>query len=710
MHLTYKLLILGAAVGTLMGLGNWLLVILMVAAGLGFVIFVHELGHFLVAKACGVKCEKFYLGFDIAGLKLFHFQRGETEYGIGILPLGGYVKMLGQDDNPAGEAADMERAKSEPLDPRSYKAKSVPQRMAIISAGVIMNLIFAVIFASIAYYRGVVDQPCMISGTLPGEVAWQADMRPGDRVLQINDEPNNGQLRFRDLTQAVVLSNPEVGVRFKIERDGGEPFWLTLKPERADDRLAPMIGATGPQDTKLRESEKAPPVSSAMPTAGLGFQALDRIVAVDGEKIKDNAELQKVLARKVDQPVKMSVERPKRDAHDKPTQEFETLDILVPPNPLKTLGLVMKMGPITAIRQNSPAAAADLRPGDQIVSIDGEPVGNPITLSQRVHRKAGSEVTLVVVRRGEQGKSEPLTVTITPSEPDWWEESIAPSSPLAVTPLGITYRVANVIEAIEPGTAAAQATLGGSGAKAGGQLAPGMEIVQIEVVDKPEDKKADDKKDKDGKPADDEDAQPAKPKPTKIGPDGVQWPNVNEFIQLSKPGTRFKLTLSGGQTVELESTLDPEFHVPDRGFRFAPVEVTIQAQSVGQALSMGLRETRDSVRQVYGFLRRIGTRISPMGLGGPIAIATEAGHQANRGFSELLIFLTMLSANLAVINFLPIPILDGGHMVFLLAEAVMRRPVSERVQLAFTYMGLALILSLMVFVFGLDLGRLFSWI
>src|ERR1700739_3763828 len=124
-----------------------------VAIGLGMVIFVHELGHFAVAKACGVKCEKFYLGFDIYGLKLFSFRWGETEYGIGILPLGGYVKMLGQDDNPARAAEERERTlvaspsgeadapgataapeKPPTLDPRSYTAKSVPQRMAIISA------------------------------------------------------------------------------------------------------------------------------------------------------------------------------------------------------------------------------------------------------------------------------------------------------------------------------------------------------------------------------------------------------------------------------------------------------------------------------------------------------------------------------------------------------------------------------------------------
>ncbi|HWA97608.1 MAG TPA: site-2 protease family protein, partial [Pirellulales bacterium] len=90
--------------------GTWL-AIAEVAGGLGFVIFVHELGHFLVAKACGVKCEKFYLGFDLYGLKLFKFKAGETEYGIGILPLGGYVKMLGQDDNPAAAAREAERSR-----------------------------------------------------------------------------------------------------------------------------------------------------------------------------------------------------------------------------------------------------------------------------------------------------------------------------------------------------------------------------------------------------------------------------------------------------------------------------------------------------------------------------------------------------------------------------------------------------------------------
>ena len=91
-------------------------------------------------------------------------------------------------------------------------------------------------------------------------------------------------------------------------------------------------------------------------------------------------------------------------------------------------------------------------------------------------------------------------------------------------------------------------------------------------------------------------------------------------------------------------------------------------------------------------------------LGGPIEIAKQAGKSAEEGLGRLLLFLTMLSANLAVINFLPVPVLDGGHMVFLLYELVRGKPPSEKVVEGLSYLGLLLLLSLMLFVFGLDLG------
>src|SRR5262249_26245550 len=102
------------------------------AAGLGLVIFIHELGHFLVAKWCDVHVETFSIGFGPA-LPGCSFQRGETTYMIALFPLGGYVKMM-------GEGTESEEDEN---DPRSFKNKPVGQRMAIISAGVIMNVILA---------------------------------------------------------------------------------------------------------------------------------------------------------------------------------------------------------------------------------------------------------------------------------------------------------------------------------------------------------------------------------------------------------------------------------------------------------------------------------------------------------------------------------------------------------------------------------------
>ena len=166
----------------LTAIAGMIAIILKVAIGLGAVIFVHELGHFLVAKACGVKCEKFMIGFDIGGYKLA-WRHGETLYGIGILPLGGYVKMLGQDDDPAHIKEQMQKSQVDErstnakaikgpdgetyyVDRRSYLAKNVPQRMAIISAGVVANEI-----ASGARTRESVRQAFVASPEFQARVA-----------------------------------------------------------------------------------------------------------------------------------------------------------------------------------------------------------------------------------------------------------------------------------------------------------------------------------------------------------------------------------------------------------------------------------------------------------------------------------------------------------------------------------------------------------
>ena len=109
---------------------------------------------------------------------------------------------------------------------------------------------------------------------------------------------------------------------------------------------------------------------------------------------------------------------------------------------------------------------------------------------------------------------------------------------------------------------------------------------------------------------------------------------------------------------------------------------------------------------VVKFLQKLGGQVSPTALGGPLTIAQVAGEAAYEGMGALLISLTILSANLAVLNFLPIPVLDGGHMVFLLGEGITGRPVGERVMIALQSLGLVFLLGLMLFVTTLDVSRM----
>src|SRR5205823_6063393 len=106
---------------------------------------------------------------------------GDTEYALSAIPFGGYVKMLGQDDADPSQLTDERIAR----DPRSYTSKTVPQRIAIISAGVINNMVSAVLFFVIAFMFGVQYQPAVVGQVTPGMPAWVQGLRPGDRLTAV---------------------------------------------------------------------------------------------------------------------------------------------------------------------------------------------------------------------------------------------------------------------------------------------------------------------------------------------------------------------------------------------------------------------------------------------------------------------------------------------------------------------------------------------
>jgi regulator of sigma E protease len=177
------------------------------------------------------------------------------------------------------------------------------------------------------------------------------------------------------------------------------------------------------------------------------------------------------------------------------------------------------------------------------------------------------------------------------------------------------------------------------------------------------------------------------------------------------PGTRVELTFSREdqrQTVTLTPVEIADWFNPDRGLLFEPMTFHRKARSAAEAVAQGGRETLEDLTIVFRTVKKLGGgEISMRLMGGPVSIFWMAIQAADAGMAKFLLFLTLLSANLAVLNFLPIPVLDGGLFVLLVYEGIRGKPADERVQAALSYLGLILIIALMVWVFGLDL-RLIS--
>jgi regulator of sigma E protease len=673
----------------LVALGDTAIAVLEVAIGLGLVIFVHELGHFSVAKLCGVKCEKFYLGFDIGGWKLWRHRWGETEYGIGILPLGGYVKMLGQEDNPARLKDEIERAKATAVastetvkaeqalyDPRSFLAQSVPKRMAIISAGVIMNLIFAFILAVVAYRVGIRQVAAGVGGLMPGEAAWQSNFKVGDRIVEIAGRPIK---RFQDLQEAVLLGDVKDGIPVVVHRENSTaPIRVTVTPNSSG--LAPRIGIAGPSSTKLLQKDLRAAASEDGKESASAFETGDQFIKVNNEPIASYSQIHAFMAKNPDKTIQVTVQRKKPTENPRAKPTFEEVVVTVPPKPMLGFGVEMEMGEIYAVQKDSPAEAVGLHPGDLIREIDNQPVGDPLSLPDRLRRHAGETVVLTIDRAG--GK-ETDSVRVTLREADWYSQPLDEGNPIAVPVLGVSYRVLNRVRAVQPDSPAAAAG-----------LAAGDEIVSARV-----------------RPPSEEIL-----KKLKVHQSDVTIPF--DDAHRNWPFLMFRLqTLAPQTTVELQwrrqnalhtATLAPEvikdWYNPDRGWLFEPIYVYLTADSWKNAVALGAEETMNATSLVYRTLRKLGSQVSFKALGGPVAIFSAAKIAADQGIANLLLFLTMLSANLAVLNFLPIPLLDGGLMVLLLWEGVRGKPANEHVQVVLTYIGLAFIIVLTLWAVSLDIG------
>ena len=256
---------------------------------LGFLVFAHESGHFFVAKAFRVRVLVFSFGF---GTRLFGFKRGDTDYRVSLIPLGGYVIMAGDTPEERQEGADGE-----------FLSKPKWQRFLILSAGPVANLIIAVIFLALFLMTGTEvlrDSEPIIGAIIEGEPAAMAGLIPGDRITEINGE----SIREWDDLQVAVGMNPEVEITLSYDRDGVvKSVELTPRRVMTDFGAAGRIGISPWLGTEVGRVLE----SSAAQTAGI--KAGDSIVSASGEPVSQMADFQSRLEDAEGKPLEFEVER-----------------------------------------------------------------------------------------------------------------------------------------------------------------------------------------------------------------------------------------------------------------------------------------------------------------------------------------------------------------------------------------------------------------
>lgn len=248
---------------------------------IGILIFVHELGHFLAAKLCGMRVEKFSIGFPP---KLVSKKYGETEYTIALIPLGGYVKISGMVD----ESMDTEFRNKEPQS-WEYRSKPLYQRMFVISAGVLMNVALAVlIFWGINFTQGkYVQDTTEIGYIAPESPAYSAGLQPNDKILTIN---NREVAHWGEIMRIIGAEALGQDISFVVERDGVEKT-LTL-PARANiSSPQEQFGIVQPYTTAI-----ATQVFSGTPAEEMGMQAGDRFISINGEPVKNKEQVIHIIS------------------------------------------------------------------------------------------------------------------------------------------------------------------------------------------------------------------------------------------------------------------------------------------------------------------------------------------------------------------------------------------------------------------------------
>ena len=610
---------------------NDLLSVLLVPLGIGLVIFVHELGHFMAARWCGARVEVFSLGF---GAKLFGWRRGDTLFQVAAIPLGGYVRVAGEYHDGKG-----------PIEDGTLASLNVPQRFLYYSGGVIMNVIFALVVLPLVMFAGLPAEAPIIGTPTPGMPAWEAGVPAGSRIVSINGEEI---VDFQHLVTAVAVNGKDPMEIVAATEAATSAYTVTPVFDQEDGiyRIGVPFGFDPTARLLVREGS---------PAAAAGLTEGDRLLEVVG------GARGLPLDRQLVEPMTRGEAVTVRVQTESGTERTISIEPSRSADGPRRIGVASTRTLVGAVRTTGPAAGTlaglGLRAGDRLRSVQGALVTDPRSL----------EAALLNVPRGAS-----LTIEV---ERDGSSERLETELPPTLEPVRIAADV--YLEPVE-GALAISVVPGTPAARAG--LMSGDEIISIN------------------------------------GRAMAAWSEILEAIQAvtAEAGTVSILAYRGEpdpvtskrEEVVVEVTGEP-VSLPDYGFALGVARFTLQAESLGEAVAAGTRATQRFLSDVWRQLKKMlfTDEISSKNLGGIISISVISFDTASQGLPKLFFFLAILSINLAIINLLPIPILDGGHLLFLLVEAIKGSPVSERTFGYSQVVGLVMIMSLMVYVTYQDIVR-----
>lgn len=697
--------------------------IILAVLGFAFVIIIHELGHFLFAKWAGVKVLRFSIGFPPI---VWSKRVGETEYSIGLLWLGGYVRMLGEAD---GEVSD---------DPRSFTKASAGWRAAILSGGVLFNLVsswlilLGLAFAGLPVVKPVVGDITLEMVPEGGDravpsPAVRLGLLPGDEIRAVNGE----RTRSWEDIRTIILAHRNDPLRVVVRRDGQD---LVLdgggdvRPVRQQSAPAPQLGA---EPATSRTVGAAADAFGESDVVRPGW-TLERIDGQDVSGLRGQA-VERLLETRIGEQISFAFRVPDGSVRHLTFRyggQGRPLDL--------ALGLPVRID--APPDPGTPAAEAGLQVGDLVVALDGTPIAGVYQLMAGVQgaARAGRGVRLEVLR-GEaritvevaprpsadgksrlgirldavdQGRIPVLPRTIAGEDNRLAAAGIAPGDVL----LGIDVAAAKRGSGETAGTVPVRWLTGGTlrdvpldlaAADAGVKAIADLVGRQVSAQGDGRLELADAK----GKVMTVKLAR--LPEPIRPAIAGLA---VGDRIVRLRQDAAKRVVLEVATGGEVRSA---DVRVGDGGVAFAfeawredyrLEEGWTEAFAMANQAAVGM--VTNTLKIIPGFFqkREDGGIDATRALSGPIGIFDMLMKSSEQwGIKKYLHLVALIGLNLFLVNLLPIPIVDGGQLVVLGIETVLRRPLPDRAKAVIAYIGFGMVVSLMLFVLSLDILRKFGF-